>query len=115
MKLHAPHLIGSLFFAVGALAQTPATAPAAPTPLARDPKMDAYYVLGPDSQRLEGVPRGKFVGPNTLPSSVFPGTQHTYYVYIPAQYDPTVPTAIMIFNDGQAMMAEPGDVQAQNV
>jgi enterochelin esterase family protein len=36
-------------------------------------------------------------------------------VYVPAQYDPAQPTAVMIFNDGQAMMAEPGDVQAQYV
>jgi len=50
-----------------------------------------------------------------IPSSVFPGTQHTYWVYVPAQYDPAQPTAVMVFNDGQAMKAEPGDVQAQNV
>jgi enterochelin esterase family protein len=36
-------------------------------------------------------------------------------VYVPAQYDPAVPTAVMIFNDGQAMKADPGDVQAHHV
>jgi enterochelin esterase family protein len=61
------------------------------------------------------VPKGAIAGPFTLPSAVFPGTQHTYYVYVPAQYDPARPTPLMVFNDGQAMMAEPGDVQAQNV
>jgi enterochelin esterase family protein len=76
---------------------------------------DAFYKLGPDSQPMDGVPKGKFYGPKVIQSQVFPGTQHTYYVYVPAQYDPSKPTAIMIFNDGQAMMAEPGDVQAQNV
>jgi len=64
---------------------------------------------------MDGVPKGKWVGPTIIPSNVFPGTQHTYYIYVPAQYDPTKPTALMIFNDGQAMKAEPGDVQAQNV
>src|SRR4051812_22761475 len=83
--------------------------------LPRDPHMDDFYHLGPDSQPIPGVPKGRFVGPNTLPSSVFPGTQHTYYVYVPAQYRPDQPTAVMIFNDGQAMMAEPGSVQAQYV
>jgi enterochelin esterase-like enzyme len=82
---------------------------------ARNPSNDAYYKLGPDSQRIDGVPKGKFIGPRIIPSEVFPGTQHTYFVYLPAQYDPSQPTAIMIFNDGQAMMAEPGDVQAHNV
>jgi enterochelin esterase family protein len=64
---------------------------------------------------MDGVPKGKFAGPKVIPSEVFPGTQHTYSVYVPAQYDPAQPTAVMIFNDGQAMMAEPGDVQAQYV
>jgi enterochelin esterase family protein len=99
-------------------AATPATPAAVGPPSPRpkpDPKMDSFYKLGPDSLPMEGVPKGKFSAAKTLPSSVFPGTQHTYYVYVPAQYDPTKPTAVMIFNDGQAMMAEPGDVQAQNV
>ncbi len=76
---------------------------------------DAYYKLGPDSQPINGVPKGRWVGPRTLPSEVYAGTQHTYYVYVPAQYDPAKPTALMILNDGQAMMKSPGDVQAQNV
>jgi enterochelin esterase family protein len=81
----------------------------------RGPNKDAYYKLGPDSMPMEGVPKGKWVGPTILPSQVFPGYQHTYHVYVPAQYDPAVETALMVFNDGQAMMAEPGDVQAHNV
>ncbi|HWA09671.1 MAG TPA: alpha/beta hydrolase-fold protein [Opitutaceae bacterium] len=96
-------------------ASPPAAAPAAARPAAPRNRNDAFYKLGPDSQPMEGVPKGKFVGPKIIPSNVFPGTQHTYYVYVPAQYDPSKPTAVMIFNDGQAMMAEPGDVQGQNV
>jgi len=30
------------------------------------------------------------------------GTQHTYWVYVPQQYDPSVPASLMIFQDGQA-------------
>ncbi|MBM3833166.1 MAG: esterase family protein [Verrucomicrobia bacterium] len=81
----------------------------------RDPKMDAYYKLGPDSMSHTNVPKGRFDGPKTLPSEVFPGTQHTYWVYVPAQYDPSQPAALMIFNDGQAFKHEPGDVQAHHV
>src|SRR4051812_24895792 len=76
---------------------------------------DLFYALGPDSKSIDGVPKGKFLEPKIIPSNVFPGTQHTYWVYVPAQYDSNQPTALMIFNDGQAMMAEPGDVQAQRV
>jgi enterochelin esterase-like enzyme len=76
---------------------------------------DFFYRLGPDSHPMDGVPKGKFSEPKVIPSAVFPGTQHTYWVYVPAQYDPSRPTPVMVFNDGQAMKAEPGDVQAQNV
>jgi enterochelin esterase family protein len=77
--------------------------------------LDDFYKLGPDSLVQEGVPQGKIVGPTTLPSEVFPGTQHTYWVYVPAQYDPNKPAALMIFNDGQAFIAEDGSVRAPNV
>jgi enterochelin esterase-like enzyme len=80
-----------------------------------NPMNDAFYKLGPDSQPMNGVPKGHFVGPLKIPTQVFPGNFHTYWVYVPAQYDPAKPTPIMIFNDGQAMMKSPGDVQAQNV
>ncbi|HWY77027.1 MAG TPA: alpha/beta hydrolase-fold protein [Verrucomicrobiae bacterium] len=76
---------------------------------------DNFYKLGPDSLPLDGVPKGKLVGPATLPCEVFPGTQHTFWVYVPAQYDPKQPAALMIFNDGQAMIDTNGSVRAQNV
>ncbi|HUD48705.1 MAG TPA: alpha/beta hydrolase-fold protein [Candidatus Baltobacteraceae bacterium] len=96
---------------------TAGAAAAAPPRVARksNPTNDFFYRLGPDSKPMDGVPHGKFVGPKIIPSNVFPGTQHTYWVYVPAQYDPARPTAVMIFNDGHAMMAEPGEVQAQYV
>lgn len=111
MNTPAACLLSLLLPAAVAFAESaPARRPNAP-----NPAMDAFYKLGPDSQPMAGVPRGRFSAAKFLPSAVFPGTQHTYYVYVPAQYDPAQPTALMIFNDGQAMMAEPGDVQAQNV
>ncbi len=64
---------------------------------------------------MEGVPHGHFAGAKDLPCNVFPGTLHTYDVYVPAQYDPAQPAAVMIFNDGPAMKREPGDLQAQYV
>lgn len=81
----------------------------------RGPNMDIHYHLGPDSMAQEGVPKGTIKGPFTLPSEAYPGTQHTYWVYVPAQYDAKVPASLMIFNDGQAFMAPEGDARAQNV
>lgn len=79
------------------------------------PNMDRFYRLGPDSQSMEGVPKGKYSEAKVIQSDVFPGYQHTYWVYVPAQYDPQVPTAVMVFNDGQAMKVEPGDMQVHHV
>jgi enterochelin esterase-like enzyme len=82
-------------------------------PAAANP--DSQYRLGPDSLPQDGVPKGEIRGPFTLPCKIYPGTQHTYWVYVPAQYDPAIPTALMIYQDGQAFKNEKGDMRAQNV
>jgi enterochelin esterase-like enzyme len=87
---------------------------AASQALGHAPGDDKLYKLGPDSLEMEGVPKGKLVGPHTLPCEVFPGTQHTYWVYVPAQYDPKEPVSLMVFNDGQAYINMSGDVRAPN-
>lgn len=84
--------------------------------LAQDaPDMDAFYKLGPDSLEQEGVPKGTISDAKVIPSEAYPGTQHTYWVYVPAQYDPQQPASLMIFNDGQAFMDAEGSLRAQNV
>ena len=83
--------------------------------LAQSPNPDAFYKLGPDSLPMDGVPKGEIRGPFKIDSKAYPGTFHTYWVYVPAQYDPSVPASLMIFNDGQAFMNPAGDVRAQNV
>jgi enterochelin esterase family protein len=93
---------------------------AAPAPLfaqgrQQTPNPDAHYHLGPDSLVQEGVPKGEIRGPLVLPSEAYPGTQHTYWVYVPAQYDPAKPASLMIFQDGQAFMNPEADIRAQNV
>jgi enterochelin esterase-like enzyme len=57
------------------------------------------YKLGPDSMEQPGVPKGK-VTKYTWKSNVFPGTVRDYWVYVPAQYDPRTPAAVMVFQDG---------------
>jgi len=98
--------------AQGSAQSKPAVSPAA---AAQTPDPDAFYHLDPDSLPQEGVPKGEIRGPFTLPSNAYPGTQHTYWVYVPAQYDPATPTSLMIYNDGQAFMNPEGDMRAQNV
>ena len=102
-----PLALGALV-TLAAAAPSTAQAPAAPAP-------DSFYRLGPDSLAQDGVPTGEVRGPFVLPSEAYPGTQHTYWVYVPAQYDPAVPASLMIFNDGQAFKNMDGDLRAPNV
>ena len=83
--------------------------------MAETPNTDIYYALAPDALVQDAVPKGEIRGPFTLPSVAYPGTQHTYWIYVPAQYDPAASASLMIYNDGQAFMAPEGDVRAQVV
>jgi enterochelin esterase family protein len=82
---------------------------------AQAPNPDAFYQLGPDSLEQAGVPKGEIRGPFTLPSAAYPGTQHTYWVYVPAQYRAAEPASLMVFNDGQAFKNPTGNIRAHNV
>ena len=66
------------------------------------------YKLGPDSQRHEGVPRGKVTAFEWTNSTVFPGTTRQGWIYVPAQYDATKPAAVMVFQDGRGYADENG-------
>lgn len=85
------------------------------TAVAQPENPDLHYRISPDSLQHDGVPHGEMRGPFYLPSEAYPGTQHTYWVYVPAQYDKSIPASLMIFNDGQAFMNPEGDLRAQNV
>jgi len=68
---------------------------------------DSLYKLGPDSQRKDGVPKGT-VTKYTWESKLY-GNFREYYIYVPVQYDPTKPAALMVFQDGHAYVKEDGD------
>ena len=114
--MRTPIVIVAAALAAGAAtaALTQGQAPPAPAPSAA-PDTDSRYQLGPDSLPRDGVAKGEVRGPYTLPSEAYPGTQHTYWVYVPAQYDPATPTSLMVLNDGQAFKNMDGDVRAPNV
>jgi len=91
---------------LGSLLVVP-TAFAAPT--------DDVYLLGPDSQPHDGVPKGKVIGPLTLASEVFTNTTRHYWIYVPAQYNPKSPACLVIFQDGHAFLNPNGDYRVPNV
>ncbi|HEX8295516.1 MAG TPA: alpha/beta hydrolase-fold protein [Chthoniobacteraceae bacterium] len=77
--------------------------------------VDDVYRLGPDSLPQPGVPQGKVSEWTKLPSEAYPGTLHDYCVYVPAQYDAAKPTALMVFQDGQAWVSPSGDYRTTTV
>ncbi len=70
------------------------------------------YQLGPDSQRQEGVPKGKVVTGKWTSEKVFPGTIRDYWIYTPAQYDGSKPACLMVFQDGGGYVNENGQFRA---
>ncbi|MEM6629564.1 MAG: alpha/beta hydrolase-fold protein [Bacteroidota bacterium] len=68
---------------------------------------EKVYPHGPDSERQVGVPKGT-VSLHTWESEIYNGIHREYYLYIPAQYDPTQPAALMVFQDGHAYVKADG-------
>src|SRR5262245_24511756 len=65
------------------------------------------YSYGPDSQRQAGVPQGSVTHFRHI-SAVFPDAQRYYWVYVPQQYAPAAPAAVMVFQDGHAYLDAEG-------
>ena len=68
--------------------------------------------LGPDSMRKPEVATGTVTEHVWQNSKIFPGTIRQYFVYIPAKLDPTVPAAVMVFQDGQSNVDPDGNIRA---
>src|SRR5437764_1558247 len=71
---------------------------------------DPQYQLGSESTRQEGIPQGTVT--RILFESKLYGNFRYYYLYVPAQYDPSKPAALMVFQDGHAYVREDGDFRA---
>ena len=62
-------------------------------PAAQGPDYNAFYQIGPDSLPQRRRAEGRGARAVHAAEQAYPGTQHTYWVYVPAQYDPAVPRA----------------------
>jgi enterochelin esterase family protein len=58
------------------------------------------YETHPDSREQAGVPRGTLKQMPPWESRIFSGTRRDWWVYVPAQYKPDAPAAVMVFQDG---------------
>jgi enterochelin esterase family protein len=68
-----------------------------------------------DSLQQSGVPEGKLSEKLTLTSHIYDGMTSNYWIYVPAQYDPKTPAAVMVFNDGGGYIDRKGSHPALNV
>jgi enterochelin esterase-like enzyme len=58
------------------------------------------YETHPDSLEHPGVPKGTVKQMPSWESKIFEGTKRDWWVYVPAQYRPENPAAVMVFQDG---------------
>lgn len=71
--------------------------------------------LTPDHFPKEGAPKGELKGPFEFHSKVFAGTVRRYWIYVPAQYKPASPAALLVFQDGQRATNPEGSLRVPQV
>ncbi|NBV53100.1 MAG: esterase family protein [Verrucomicrobia bacterium] len=76
---------------------------------------DSQYVLGPDSQEKEGVPKGTVTEYEMTDSKAFPGFGRKWALYVPKQYDPSKEACLMIFQDGSNYSSRNGQWRVPTV
>jgi len=67
------------------------------------------------SYQQPGVPSGTLSEKITHVSKIYDGMKSEYWIYVPAQYKPDTPAAVMIFNDGGGYTDRNGNNPALNV
>ena len=71
--------------------------------------------FGPDSYLQPGVPSGTLSEKIIHTSKIYDGMKSEYWIYVPAGYDPKVPAALMVFQDGAGYTDRNGNNPALNV
>ncbi len=64
---------------------------------------------GPDSYAQPGVPQGKLSEKFVHTSKIYEGIESEYWIYVPAQYDPKVAAALMVWQDGASFIKRDWD------
>jgi hypothetical protein len=71
--------------------------------------------FGPLSYLEPGVPSGTLSEKLTHTSKIYDGMKSEYWIYVPAQYDPKTPAAVMVFQDGGGYIDRNGNNPTLNV
>src|ERR1019366_7542766 len=70
--------------------------------------------FGPLSYFEPGVPTGTLSEKITHTSKIYDGMKSDYWIYVPAEYDPKVPAALMVWHDGQGLVDRNGQARLQD-
>ena len=71
--------------------------------------------FGPLSYLQPGVPSGTLSDKIVHTSKIYDGMKSEYWIYVPAQYDPKTPAALMVFQDGGGYTTRDGNNPTLNV
>jgi enterochelin esterase-like enzyme len=71
--------------------------------------------FGPLSYSQPGVPSGTLSSKLIYTSKIYDGMKGEYWIYVPAEYDPRTPAALMVFQDGEWYLDRGGNNPALNV
>jgi enterochelin esterase family protein len=71
--------------------------------------------FGPLSYQQPGIPAGALSPKLFHTSRIYDGMKSEYWIYVPAQYDPHTPAALMVFQDGEWYLDRHGNNPALNV
>src|SRR5882724_5722946 len=66
---------------------------------AKQASPDDQYMPGADSKEQPGVPKGEVTKYSWNESKVYPGTVRDYWVYVPKQYDGSMPACVFVCQD----------------
>jgi enterochelin esterase-like enzyme len=69
---------------------------------------------GPLSYLQPGVPSGKLSEKIVHTSKIYDGMKSEYWIYVPSEYDPKVPAALMVFQDGGGYIDREGNIPVLN-
>ncbi len=69
----------------------------------------------PDCYPQPGAPQGKLSDKLTHTSKIYDGMTSEYWIYVPAQYDPARPAALMVWQDGQRHINRDGPARTLTV
>jgi enterochelin esterase-like enzyme len=65
---------------------------------------------GPLSYLQPGVPSGTLSGKIVHTSRIYDGMKSEYWIYVPAEYEPKTPAALMVFQDGGSYIDRDGNI-----